>query len=165
MHKINGGMGFKDLTAFNLAMLGKQGWKFVTEPYSLVSKLFKANYFPNNIYLTATISHNPSYVWFTILRARFIVRGGARWSIGTGGSIPILGEPWVLNGECIATNIAGAQYVHHATVDKLMLPNEKRWNEVVVRQVFGAELADKIMSTPLVAHVQLDCLIWKAEKN
>jgi hypothetical protein len=29
MHKTNGGMRFKDLTAFNLAMLGKQGWKFL----------------------------------------------------------------------------------------------------------------------------------------
>lgn len=28
MHKSHGGMGFKDLSAFNLAMLGKQGWKF-----------------------------------------------------------------------------------------------------------------------------------------
>jgi len=41
-----------------------------------------------------------------------IARGGARWSISTGGSIPILGEPWVLNGDCIATNIVGAHYVH-----------------------------------------------------
>jgi hypothetical protein len=104
MHKTNGGMGFKDLTAFNLAMLGKQGWKLLTEPNSLVSRLFKARYFPNNTYLTANIGHNPSYVWRSILRARFIVRGGARWSIGTGRSIPILGEPWVLNGECITTN-------------------------------------------------------------
>jgi hypothetical protein len=76
-----------------------------------------------------------------------------------------LGEPWVLNGENITTDIIGAHYVHHATVDNLMLPNEKRWNEVVVRQVLSADLADKITSTPLVAHVQADRLIWKAEKN
>ena len=31
MHKVHGGMGFKDLSAFNLAMLDKQGWKFLTE--------------------------------------------------------------------------------------------------------------------------------------
>jgi len=40
MHKTQGGMGFKDLSAFNLAMLGKQGWKFQTEPDSLVSRIF-----------------------------------------------------------------------------------------------------------------------------
>jgi len=30
MHKKYGGMSFKDILAFNLAMFGKQGWKFQT---------------------------------------------------------------------------------------------------------------------------------------
>jgi len=62
MHKTNGGLGFKDLTALNLAMLGKQGWKFLTGPDSLVSRMFKAKYFPKNTFLAATIGHNPNYV-------------------------------------------------------------------------------------------------------
>jgi len=33
--KMHGGMGFKDLIAFNLAMLGKQGWKFQSTFLSL----------------------------------------------------------------------------------------------------------------------------------
>jgi hypothetical protein len=37
IHKTQGGLGFKDLSAFNLAMLGKQGWKFMSEPNSRVS--------------------------------------------------------------------------------------------------------------------------------
>lgn len=76
--KIHGGMGFKDLTAFNLAMLGKQGWKFITEPDSLVACIYKARYFPSHSYLMAQIWHNPSYVCHNILNVRFIVRGGAR---------------------------------------------------------------------------------------
>jgi hypothetical protein len=67
MHKTHGGMGFKDLTAFNLAMLGKQGWKFQTDTNSLVARIFKARYFPNGTYLTASLGHNPSYVWHSIL--------------------------------------------------------------------------------------------------
>jgi len=62
VHKKFGGMGFKDLTAFNLAMLGKQGWKFQTQSECLVTKLFKARYFPRNDYLDAKIGHNPSFV-------------------------------------------------------------------------------------------------------
>jgi hypothetical protein len=42
MHKSHGGMGFKNLTAFNLAMLGKQGWKFQTDTNSFVERIFKA---------------------------------------------------------------------------------------------------------------------------
>jgi len=99
--KIHGGMGFKDLSVFNLAMLGKQGWKFITEPNSLVARIFKAQYFPSGSYLTATLGHNPSYVWRSIMRARFIVRGGAKWSIDTGANISILNEPWLPKGEII----------------------------------------------------------------
>ncbi|VFQ64823.1 unnamed protein product [Cuscuta campestris] len=37
-----GGLGFKDLRAFNLALLGKQGWRFLTDPQSLVARIYKA---------------------------------------------------------------------------------------------------------------------------
>ena len=76
VHKSHGGMGFKDLYSFNLAMLGKQGWKFQTDPTSLVSRIFKARYFPNTDYLSASLGHNPSLVWRSIFQARPIVKGG-----------------------------------------------------------------------------------------
>ncbi|XP_031110709.1 uncharacterized protein LOC116014887 [Ipomoea triloba] len=37
-----GGLGFMDLRAFNLAMLGKQAWRFLTRPHSLVARIYKA---------------------------------------------------------------------------------------------------------------------------
>lgn len=66
VHKKYGGMGFKDLTTFNLAMLGKHGWKFQTHTDCLVTKLFKARYFPPSDYLGAKIGDNPSFVWRSI---------------------------------------------------------------------------------------------------
>jgi len=69
MHKNHGGIGFKDFIAFNLAMLGKQGWKLQTKPDSLVSRTYKALYFPSCSYLTSNLGHNPSYVWRIFLHS------------------------------------------------------------------------------------------------
>lgn len=82
VHKNYGGMGFKDLTAFNLVMLGKQGWKFQTQTNCLVSKLFKARYFPSSDYLGAKLGHKPSFVWRSIFSAKRVIREGIRWKIG-----------------------------------------------------------------------------------
>jgi ribonuclease HI len=165
IHKNHGGLGFKDLSAFNLGMLGKQGWKFLTEPQSLVSRIFKARYFPSKSFLNATIGHNPSYVWRSILRARFIVRGGGRWSIGSGSNIPILDAPWLSNGASIDGNIEGSHYVRDFTVHNLISEHGKVWNEPLIRQVFSTDIADAILHTPLFEQVTNDRLIWKAEKN
>ncbi|MCH80360.1 replication protein A 70 kDa dna-binding subunit, partial [Trifolium medium] len=69
-----GGMGFKSLQAFNLALLGKQAWNLVTRPDNLITKLLKARYFPKCDFLEANIGHNPSYVWRSIWRSKFIVQ-------------------------------------------------------------------------------------------
>ena len=45
--KMNGGMGFKNLQAFNLAMLAKQGWRLISNPNSLVAQIYKARYYPH----------------------------------------------------------------------------------------------------------------------
>lgn len=45
-HKSTGGLGFKDFRDFNMALLGKQGWRLATKSEGLASRLYKARYFP-----------------------------------------------------------------------------------------------------------------------
>lgn len=59
--KSNGGMGFWNFQAFNLAMLAKQGWRLLTNPGSLCAKVYKARYYPNGDVLKSKLGHNPSY--------------------------------------------------------------------------------------------------------
>jgi len=99
------------------------------------------------------------------MRARFVVCGGAKWSIGLGVFIPILNEPWLPNGECIRSDIPGAHFVQNFTINSLMNLHDKSWNELTIRQVFSVDVADRILHTPLIPQVDVDRIIWKAERN
>jgi hypothetical protein len=40
--KADGGLGYRDFHGFNMSLIAKQAWKFVSEPDKLVSRIFKA---------------------------------------------------------------------------------------------------------------------------
>ena len=73
-----GGMGFKQLKYFNMALLAKQGWRLQTNPNSLVYWVLKARYFPQCEFIEASLGNNPSYSWHSVLSAKHLVREGAQ---------------------------------------------------------------------------------------
>ncbi|XP_066396356.1 uncharacterized protein [Miscanthus floridulus] len=46
--KAEGGLGFRDLHSFNMAMLAKQAWRLLQNPTSLCARLMKAKYYPSS---------------------------------------------------------------------------------------------------------------------
>jgi len=165
VHKNHGGMGFKDLAAFNVAMLGKQGWQLQTNIESLVSRIFKVRYYPTSNYLDAKLGHNPSFVWRSIHSAKMVVRQGARWKIGTGFNIPIVNAPWIGSGSSIPPVGEDILNLQSYTVGHLIDQEVKVWNEQLVWHLFVDETAQQILNTLLHQQVQSDKMIWKAEKN
>lgn len=85
----DGGLGFKNLRAFNLAMLAKQGWRLLNSTNPLVTALMKARYYPDTDFLNARIGANPSFMWRSIMAAQATVRQGCRRHIGDGLSTKI----------------------------------------------------------------------------
>jgi len=61
-----GGMGFQNFKAFNLAMVAKQGWSFMSKLDSLVARVFKSRYFPRSSFLGVKLGNNPSFAWRSI---------------------------------------------------------------------------------------------------
>lgn len=73
--KEHGGLGFRSLHGFNLEMLGKLGGKFISNLDTMVSRVFKARYYPNGSFLlSAKVGHNQSYVWRSICSSQVVLR-------------------------------------------------------------------------------------------
>ena len=64
--KEDGGVGFRHLQSFNLALLGKHGWNLLSQPYSLVARLLKAKYYTHDVFPEAKLGHNPTFIWRSV---------------------------------------------------------------------------------------------------
>ena len=76
--KGQGGLGFKDIETFNLAMLDKQVWRLLRSKDSFFYKVFKSKYFPDCTILEEGVKLNGSYAWQSILKARRVVWLGSK---------------------------------------------------------------------------------------
>ncbi|CAN1814975.1 Putative ribonuclease H protein At1g65750 [Linum perenne] len=165
VRKEHGGMNFRDLTGFNLAMLGKQGWKFISDPDALVSKVFKAKYFPKGDFLTAKEGKNPSLVWKSIWSAQHIVGSGVRWKIGDGTAVNVWSQPWLRSEVNMWVETPMIHGLEDATVSDFLIPGLPMWDEEAVRATFDDRDADCILQLPLSNLEEKDTRVWHFEKN
>ncbi|XP_037497143.1 uncharacterized mitochondrial protein AtMg00310-like [Jatropha curcas] len=93
--KKDGGMGFRDLHCFNMAMLAKQGWGLLTSPNTLLYRVFKSKYFRDGRLLDAQMGHHPSFVWRGIMSSNMVLKHGVRRRVGNGRRISVVKDPWL----------------------------------------------------------------------
>ena len=93
--KDRGGIGFRDIHAFNLAMLVKQAWRLIQGGHTLFFKVYKTRYFPTCSFMEAGLGSNPSYVWRSLLEARELIREATVWKVGDGRSIKLEDHKWL----------------------------------------------------------------------
>lgn len=92
--EIKGGLGFRRLHNFNLALLGKQGWRLITNPECLLSKIYEGRYYPWGNFLNANLGCNPSFVWQSILESQTMLKSGTGCRLGSGTTVDIKNDPW-----------------------------------------------------------------------
>lgn len=159
--KFVGGLGFKKLREFNLAMVGKQAWNIVTNPSSLVARLIKARYFPDANFITARLGSNPSYFWRSIWEAQSVIKAGMCWKVGNGQQIRVWEDPWIPNlpSSWVQTSQpvnSQVNFVHDLMINGF-------WNLPLLRSIFSMEEQQAILSIPLPRFAASDRLIWKLE--
>ncbi|CAL2247000.1 unnamed protein product [Prunus armeniaca] len=161
-HKSDGGLGFRELTSFNQALLCKQGWRLLEFPHSLIAQMLKARYFPQSDFLAASSGSLPSFTWQSLLWGRDLLRLGLRWRIGDGRLVNIYGDPWVpydrfFTIQSIPTLPATSRVCDLFTVSG-------GWDVEKVYATFSFPEAEAILSIPLMGDT-LDRRIWNFTKN
>lgn len=145
-------------------MLGKQGWRFITNPESLVAKVFKARYFVNGDFLTAELGSNPSYVWRSVWEAQDLIKKCARWMIATGEKIDICKQPWLNNEENPYVSSESQAFTQNK-VSSLMRMDAKVWDDEVVKDLFNDCDQHCIFNTPIQSRLVEDKIYWSKENS
>jgi ribonuclease HI len=143
-----GGLGYRDLYVFNIAMLARQAWRLLVCPDTLCALVLCAKYFSQGGILEARPRGGISYTWRSILKGVKLLKEGLIWRIGDGNSINIWRDPWIPRGDTrrvITTR--GTSILQN--VSELINPVIGDWDEQLVRDTFHPEDANIILSLPV----------------
>lgn len=122
-----GGLGFRDLWIFNLALLAKQLWRLLFYPSSLLARIMKGRYYGNSSPLEVEKSNMPSYGWRSILAAKDLLKNGLRRTIGTGEMTFVWRDPWIPAEQPRKPKDSGLYQDPLLLVSQLMDPISKEW--------------------------------------
>lgn len=144
--KKEGGLGFHDITKFNQSLLGKQAWRIMTNPNSLVARVLKSKYFENSDFQHSTLGSRPSYAWRSILHGRELLSKGLVRDIGNGENSNVWGVNWIIDPAPRPPNYRQDSIIDLTLkISDLLIPNTSSWDSGRVRQAFTEHDAEIIL--------------------
>lgn len=160
--KNSGGMGFKDFTTMNLALLAKQAWRLANNPNALWVQIIKGKYFPGECLWKAKKTKGCSWAWESLLEGRDLLLRHGLWQIGDGSDVRIFTDSWI-DKEHVLRNQPDLEM--DATVNTLINQNQRSWDVQKIPRYFPRNIAAKIIATPLLPEGEPNILIWPYTKN
>lgn len=82
MSEHRGGLRFRSMYGFNIALIGKYCWNFMKHHHSLVARVFKARYYPDCKFMETKMQDGASYIWSGIMTAKESLEKGFSLDVG-----------------------------------------------------------------------------------
>lgn len=138
-------MSFKNLSIFNMAMLGKHGWKIRTNLDVLISKIYKVKYFPYcNLLDSSILDHKSIAMCVRVFSTPklFLEHETNGW-FWDGNDISVWNERSLDDGSVLVPqNIGELPNVNLCVFDLMHLDN-KSWNTPLIFATFYWEIMSK----------------------
>jgi hypothetical protein len=163
--KASGGLGYRDLECFNMALLTKQGWRLLQEPDTLVAKVIREKYYPNGTFLGAELGRRPSYTWRSIWNSRKLLNEGLFWRVGDGQSISIWGDKWLPKPTPHIIQSPIRSLDSSAKVCDLLDRDTNWWKIDLIHEIFHKEEAEEICRLAVCPIRNKDRMAWAGNAN
>jgi len=119
----------------------------MTNPGSLVARLYKARYYPRWNFFESTLGHKPSFVWRSICNSKFILKARRRWRISDGEDISIWYNKWIANDVTLIPHVDGDFPLANLRVLDCKLHDDKEWNLPFLQSIFYHHVVAHIVNT------------------
>ncbi|KAL0456758.1 UNVERIFIED_CONTAM: putative mitochondrial protein [Sesamum latifolium] len=163
--KLLGGLGFRRLHLFNLAMLAKQLWRIWLHPERLLSRVLKARYFPWGDIFSASLGSRPSYTWRSVMAAHDLFIAGCRWRIGSRLQVRVWTDPWLPRLRSFKPITPVSASLPNLLVSDLIEPISVDWDVAKVQELFWPIDSEIILGIPLSRTGAQDLLTWHYSNN
>ncbi|XP_048605708.1 uncharacterized protein LOC106424118 [Brassica napus] len=160
-----GGMGFRMIHEFNLALLAKQLWRLVQFPDSLVARVLRGRYYKMSSPLRVISASNPSYVWSSISAARKLLLTGIRQKIHSGYEVKVWEDPWIPTIPARPA-LPIAPVLHpNMRVSDFIDPETKEWDVGLLESYVNPEDITLIRSLATSSAHRRDTFCWNYTRN
>lgn len=160
MSKKQGGLGFRNLYGFKVALRGKHCLNFVHNTNTLVSRVYKAKYFQNSNILPARKPRDCSFIWTGIWAAKEALSSGFMWVVGDENDIVAVKDPWIRMKNDFRVDQNHSYEDRNAVVSSFFYPNSIQWDVMKVQQHFLEEDAKAILETCVPQYNTRDRVVW-----
>ena len=162
--KFDGGMGFKHLHCFNLALLAKQGWHLISSLGSFCAQVLKVKYYPHSYFLHAKRCHAPSYLWRSLQQVVPLLFEGLCWRVSNGKSINLWSDKWIPSMNNIRPLIPRSLPLD-SKVSVLIDENIGNWRVDLISNVFLPFEAHTISHLPLSRRLPEDVMFLRHTRS
>lgn len=89
------GIGFRDIEAYNLALLAKQCWRLLNNESSLLFLLLKVKYFNKSSLVGVRVHSTASFTWKSLMASKEVLMERLAWWFGDWRKISIRHDKWL----------------------------------------------------------------------
>lgn len=163
-HKDSGGLGFRDIQDFNLAMLAKNSWRILQNPDCLLARLLCGKYCHNASILAISCTPSASHGWKGVVAGLQVLKLQLGKAIGNGQTTKIWSDSWISPSVKLLPFGPPTEASRDMVVADLLTRETGEWIKPLVESIFP-DLAHLIfLIKPSVQHRE-DAFVWFKTKT